>query len=93
MFVCKDHNCKHNMFFEEIFKNGNHHDRQANYFTPHETVVSRSFGNCMLRLNRPLTIKEIGSMYGISFQTIARISDRLLRHVKKQLKKEDWLYA
>jgi DNA-directed RNA polymerase sigma subunit (sigma70/sigma32) len=76
------------MFYREIFKRGNHYNNEENHFSPHETECSKEFLNCMLLLDRPLTVKEVGEIYGVSFQTIARIEKHILKHVKKQLEKE-----
>ena len=79
--VCRNTKCKHNVLFKNIFSepiNG-----QQNQLTPHETDVSRSFLNCMLCLDRDLTLEELGELYGCSYETIRRIIARAIKKIKK----------
>jgi len=80
---CQNTKCKHHVFFEDVFEHpSNHFNGQLNHLIPNETPVSRSFFNCMLRLNRELTLHEIKEMYGVTIPTVARIIDLALRHIK-----------
>jgi hypothetical protein len=84
IYSCQNTGCKHHIFYYRVFENNTHHGKHPTYFTPNETEVSRSFGNCMVRLNRELTLEEIAEIYGVSRQSITRVIDSVLNYIGKQ---------
>lgn len=85
---CQYRQCPHHVFHEAVFRDpSNNVNGQPTHLTPHETDKSREFNNCMIQLNRGLTLEEIGEMYGVSGRrAIVSIIKLAMRHIKQNKK-------
>jgi len=67
-------NCKHNMYWEGL-----------NIKNPTDTERFEEFKNCMLLLDEPITLEDIGRAWGISRERVRQIEDNALTKVMKRL--------
>lgn len=71
---CPFTDCKHNMYW-----------RGLNIKKPIYTERFKEFKNCMLLLDEPITLEDIGMAYGITRERVRQIEEKALTKVMKRL--------
>lgn len=75
---CQNFDCKQNIFWKEL-----------KLKRPKETELAKYFKNCMLNIDREMTLEEIGQMWGITRERVRQIEERAILKLYKRLNNQN----